>query len=146
MNHAPERSEVNAFLGGETTFEGTLHYSGAVRLDGRFKGTIASSDLLIVGETARIEGDIQVGTVVVRGEIKGTITATERVELYHPGKILGDIATATLLIDDGAIFEGNCRMKGLHENKIQKTEASHARKPDTPPKTDVPAESDHDKT
>ncbi|MBW2039817.1 MAG: polymer-forming cytoskeletal protein [Deltaproteobacteria bacterium] len=105
------RGEVNAFLGGETSFDGKLSYSGAVRLDGRFKGEIHSEDILVVGETAKIEGKINVGAAIIQGEVVGNITAKEKVELQHPGRVIGDITTPSIIIDDGAIFEGNCKMK-----------------------------------
>ena len=112
-----DRGEVNAFMGGETFFEGKLTYTGAVRLDGRFKGEIRSDDTLIVGETARIEGDVHVGTAVIQGEIVGNVYAKEKVELHHPGRVIGDITTPSVVIDDGAIFEGKCKMKEKKENK-----------------------------
>ncbi len=106
-----ERTEVNAFMGGETFFEGKLSYTGAVRLDGRFKGEIRSDDTLIVGETAKIEGEIHVGSAIIQGEIVGNLYAKEKVELHHPGRMIGDIITPAVVIDEGAIFEGNCKMK-----------------------------------
>ncbi|RLB07573.1 MAG: polymer-forming cytoskeletal protein, partial [Deltaproteobacteria bacterium] len=86
-----ERGEVNAFLGVETSFEGKLSYNGAVRLDGRFKGEIHSEDILVVGETAKIEGEVHVGTAIIQGEVVGNIIAKEKVELHHPGRVIGDI-------------------------------------------------------
>ena len=65
---ALERREVNAFMGAETFFEGKLTYTGAVRLDGRFKGVIRSDDTLIVGETGRIEGELHVGITIIQGK------------------------------------------------------------------------------
>ncbi len=106
-----ERGEVNAFLGRETFFEGKLSHSGAVRLDGRFKGEIHSEDILIVGETAKIDGEIHVGTAIIQGEVVGNINVKEKVELYHPGRVIGNIITPAIVIGDGAIFEGNCKMK-----------------------------------
>ena len=114
---AIDRGEVNAFMGGETFFEGKLTYTGAVRLDGRFKGEIQSDDTLIVGETARVEGEIHVGTAIIQGEIVGNVYAKERVELHHPGRMIGDITTPSVVIDDGAIFEGKCKMKEKKDDK-----------------------------
>jgi cytoskeletal protein CcmA (bactofilin family) len=108
---AMDRTEMNAFMGGETFFEGKLSYTGAVRLDGRFKGEIQSDDTLIVGETARIEGEIHVGAAIIQGEIVGNVYAKERVELHHPGRMIGDITSPAVVIDEGAVFEGNCKMK-----------------------------------
>jgi cytoskeletal protein CcmA (bactofilin family) len=72
---------------------------------------------LIVGETARIEGEIHVGTAIIQGEIVGNVYAKERVELHHPGRMIGDITTPAVVIDDGAIFEGKCKMKEKKEDK-----------------------------
>lgn len=119
-----DRTEMNAFLGGETFFEGKLSYTGAVRVDGRFKGEIRSEDTLIVGETARIEGEIHVGNAIIQGEIVGNIYAKGKVELHHPGRVTGDITTPAVMIDEGAIFDGKCKMKEKtqEEKKEAKTE------------------------
>jgi len=117
--HTLDRGELNAFLGGETSFEGKLNYSGAVRIDGRFKGEIYTEDTLVIGETAKVEGEIHVGNAIVQGEVVGNINAKEKVELHHPGKVVGNIATPALMIDDGAIFEGNCKMKEKKKEEKQ---------------------------
>ncbi|MCJ7546898.1 MAG: polymer-forming cytoskeletal protein [Deltaproteobacteria bacterium] len=108
---ALERREVNAFMGAETFFEGKLTYTGAVRLDGRFKGVIRSDDTLIVGETGRIEGELHVGITIIQGEVVGNVYGKERVELHHPGSMIGNITAPVVIMDEGAIFEGNCKMK-----------------------------------
>lgn len=106
-----ERREVNAFMGPETFFEGTLTYTGAVRLDGRFKGTIRTDDTLIVGETGRIEGELYVGIAIIQGEVTGNVFGKERVELHHPGKMTGNITAPIVIMDEGAVFDGNCKMR-----------------------------------
>jgi cytoskeletal protein CcmA (bactofilin family) len=108
---ALERKELNAFMGAETFFEGKLTYTGAVRLDGRFKGVIRSDDTLIVGETGRIEGELHVGITIIQGEVVGNVYGKERVELHHPGRMIGNITAPVVIMDEGAIFEGNCKMK-----------------------------------
>ncbi len=108
---ALERREVNAFMGAETFFEGKLTYTGAVRLDGRFKGVIRSDDTLIVGETGRVEGELHVGITIIQGEVVGNVYGKERVELHHPGRMIGNITAPVVIMDEGAILEGNCKMK-----------------------------------
>ncbi len=117
-----ERREVNAFMGAETFFEGKLTYTGAVRLDGRFKGVIRSDDTLIVGETGRIEGEIHVGITIIQGEVVGNVYGKERVELHHPGRMIGNITAPVVIMDEGAILEGNCKMKKKEEKKEKKDE------------------------
>jgi len=119
---ALERKEVNAFMGAETFFEGKLTYTGAVRLDGRFKGEIRSDDTLLVGETGRIEGEIRVGIAIIQGEVVGNVYGKERIELHHPGRMIGNITAPAVVMDEGALFEGNCKMKKKEEKKEVKQE------------------------
>ena len=122
VTEALERGEVNAFMGAETFFEGKLTYTGAVRLDGRFKGVIRSDDTLIVGETGRIEGELHVGITIIQGEMVGNVYGKERVELHHPGRMIGNITAPVVIMDEGAVFEGNCKMKKKEEKKETKDE------------------------
>jgi cytoskeletal protein CcmA (bactofilin family) len=123
---AMERREVNGFMGAETFFEGKLTYTGAVRLDGRFKGVIRSDDTLIVGDTGRIDGEIHVGITIIQGEVVGNVYGKERVELHHPGRMIGNITAPVVIMDEGAIFEGNCKMK--EKKKEEKKEVKKEEK------------------
>ena len=102
---------MNAFLGKDTEFEGRLSFSGAVRIDGSFKGEVFSEGTLIVGETAKMESDIQAAHIIISGEVHGNITAEKRLEVHAPGRIIGNIQSPTITIDEGVVFEGNCRME-----------------------------------
>ncbi len=90
--------------------EGRMSFEGTARVDGSFKGEITTDGTLLVGEGARVEGEIHVGDIVVSGQVHGTIVAKERVELKAPAKVFGDIKTPTLIISEGVVFEGNCVM------------------------------------
>jgi cytoskeletal protein CcmA (bactofilin family) len=105
-----KNNEINAFLGQETEFEGKLSFTGAVRVDGRFKGEIFTEGTLIVGESARIESDIRASHIIISGEIRGNIVADDRIEIHSPGKVYGNIQAPVLVIDEGVVFEGHCRM------------------------------------
>ncbi len=104
------KDEINAFLGKNTTFEGKLEFSGTVRVDGRVKGEIVGDGTLIVGDSARIEADVRVTYLVVSGEFRGSLFAGERVEIRSPGKVFGNIHAPAVIIEEGVIFEGQCRM------------------------------------
>jgi cytoskeletal protein CcmA (bactofilin family) len=112
------KDEINAFLGVNTEFEGKLTFTGAVRVDGRFKGEIVTKGTLIVGELAVIESDVQASHIIVNGEIRGNVTAEKRLEIHASGKVSGNIQTPVLVIDEGVVFNGNCSM----EKPIELTE------------------------
>ncbi|HSE32632.1 MAG TPA: polymer-forming cytoskeletal protein [Pyrinomonadaceae bacterium] len=90
---------------------GRITFKNMVRVNGHIAGTIYSkTGTLIVDTSALVEANVDVGVAVVGGTIKGDIIARERVELGPASKIYGNIWTRSLVIKDGAIFEGVCRM------------------------------------
>ncbi|MBW1998802.1 MAG: polymer-forming cytoskeletal protein [Deltaproteobacteria bacterium] len=105
-----KRDEINAFLGKGTTFEGSLKFEGAVRIDGNFKGEILAGGILIIGQSACIESNIQVSQIIISGEVRGNVTAESRIEIRSPGRVSGNIRAPVVIIEDGVVFEGNCRM------------------------------------
>jgi cytoskeletal protein CcmA (bactofilin family) len=105
-----KKDEINAFLGKNTEFEGKLSFSGTVRVDGRFKGSIYGDGTLIVGDSAAIHADVRVSHLIISGEIQGSLFAAERIEIHSPGKVLGNIRSPVVVIDEGVVFDGQCRM------------------------------------
>jgi cytoskeletal protein CcmA (bactofilin family) len=110
-----EKSEIKAFLGPGSQFEGKLVFNEIVRLDGAFRGEVTSHDTLIVGESADIQADVQVGTLILSGSFKGNIKAKSRVELRAPAKVDGTIETPALSVEDGVTLNGTITMT-LGEN------------------------------
>ncbi len=102
--------ELNGFLDRGSSFKGELEFEDTMRIDGRFNGKIMSKNELIVGESATIEGDVHVGSIAISGTVIGKIIATQRVEIHRNGKVHSDIDTPALIIEEGAIFQGNCTM------------------------------------
>jgi cytoskeletal protein CcmA (bactofilin family) len=105
-----EKAEIKAFLGPGSQFEGKLSFDEMVRLDGRFIGEIHSSDSLVVGDSAEIEGEIHVGCLILSGSFKGNIVASQRVELIEPARVEGIIETPLLKIEEKVVFNGEIRM------------------------------------
>ena len=109
------KDEINAFLGRDTEFEGKFSFTGAVRVDGKFSGEIFSNGTLIVGESAVVKAQIQVADIIISGEVRGDIFAERKIEITFPGKLFGNIETPKLILEEGGVFEGNCKMKDLKE-------------------------------
>jgi len=106
----PGSNGLTAFIDEGSEIEGRYTFSGTVMLNGRFKGEISSTDTLIVGDKGVINGDIRAGQVLVSGEVVGNIQGTERVELKRTARVLGDVEAPVVVVEEGVIFEGHCRM------------------------------------
>src|SRR5688572_4963384 len=104
-------ADVHTILGPESSFEGKLVFDGTVRVDGNFKGHIKTDNVLVVGQGARVEATVEVGSIVINGEVVGDITAKNLVEIHAPGKVRGNITTPQIMIAKGVVFEGSCKME-----------------------------------
>jgi cytoskeletal protein CcmA (bactofilin family) len=120
MKNKDQKDQINAFLGKDTEFEGKFTFKGFVRIDGRFTGEIFSEGTLSVGETAIIRSDIHVSHIIISGEIRGNIIADNRIEIHAPGKVFGNIQAPAVIIEEGVIFEGNCRMQKIDKDQDKK--------------------------
>ena len=102
--------DLNGFLDRGSSFKGELEFEDTMRIDGKFNGRIRSKNELIVGESAHIEGEVHVGRIAISGTVMGKITADQRVEIHRNGKVYSDVDTPALIIEEGAVFQGNCVM------------------------------------
>jgi len=114
---SPEQSEISAFLGKGTEFNGVLSFEGTIRIDGKVDGEILSTDTLIAGDGAFLKGEISVGTIISSGRIVGNINASQKVHILAPGVVQGNIRTPKLIIEEGVSFDGKSEMIG--EKKVE---------------------------
>lgn len=94
----------------DATFEGKLIFEGHVLVNGKYKGQIQSAGELTIGRTGVVEGEVEIGTIVVHGEVNGNINASQKIVINAPAVVRGDIIAPSLIIEEGAVFEGNCTM------------------------------------
>ena len=104
----------NTMIGEGSRFEGRCAVHGNLRIDGRFVGPALQVDQLYVGEAGRVKTDIVANVVVVEGVVVGNISATIRVLLLPSARVLGDLLTPELVLQDGAMLDGNCSVGQLH--------------------------------
>jgi cytoskeletal protein CcmA (bactofilin family) len=107
---AKDSGEWTGFLERGVKFEGRLETAGTFRVDAQTKGTLVSSETLILGENSQMEGDIEGHLVILAGQFDGTIRAASKVEIQPKAVVSGEIYTPCLIIEPGALFEGRCHM------------------------------------
>ena len=108
----------HTILGPESAFDGKLTFDGKVRVDGNFRGEIHTKDVLFVGKTAKINAELHIGRIIINGEVRGNVKAAGAIEIKSTGQLYGDVETPSLIIEQGAIFEGSCKMKNLTAGKV----------------------------
>lgn len=106
-----KEGNLGGFVGNNTHLTGNASFKGMMRVDGHLSGKITSGDgTLIVSTNGLVEADSEVAVAKVYGTVRGNITATSLIELGRTARVTGNISAPSLVIEGGAIFEGDCRM------------------------------------
>lgn len=113
--------QLNGLLDRGCSFEGKLMFDGTVQINGDFRGEVLSDGTLVIGAEAQVNARIQVATLVVDGSVQGIVEAKQKVELRRGGRLIANIVTPAIVIEEGAVFHGQCQM--IDEAR-QTTEAS----------------------
>jgi cytoskeletal protein CcmA (bactofilin family) len=112
--NAIETAEINNshnILGNGTTVEGSIATAGNLRIDGKIIGAITSKAKLILGPNAWVKGNIIAQNADVEGAVEGTIDVSGLLTLKRTAVIKGDISTGKLVFEEGAKFNGKCKME-----------------------------------
>lgn len=130
--HSREEGFMN-LLGEGTSFNGTMNVKGSIRIDGECEGKFHILDTLIVGKPGRVKGEVRAKQAVIGGKVEGKLFATNRVEFQAGASIEGDLVCKLLVIEEGATFDGSCKM-GEEELKDARMESSK----EAPPPEETP--------
>ena len=101
---------MNTIIGKGTKIEGQMEVAQSIRIDGLFKGSVTATDTLIVGTTGELNDvSVKVKNAIIGGKIRGNIIASNKVTLESSSNLEGDLTAKLLVIEEGALFSGNCR-------------------------------------
>ena len=121
--------DVRVSLGADAEVSGKLSFATATRIEGKLKGEIRSTDLLVVGPSALVQATVRTDRLIVLGEVHGEVQGASRVQICAGGKLFGDVETKGLVIEEGGVFEGRCRMGN---GAVATTAADEEREPIQP--------------
>lgn len=101
---------IGTLVGSGTTIEGTLSYSGGLRIDGTVKGDVRCIDgevgMVIISELGHVIGEVHAAHLVVSGKVTGPLYVTDVLELQPKAQVEGDVHYRALEIHNGAVVEG----------------------------------------
>jgi cytoskeletal protein CcmA (bactofilin family) len=103
--------DLSGFLDRGTVFKGEVTFEETLRIDGKFEGAIRSGKNLIIGESADVDAEIEVEALYVSGRLRGNAKISGRIELSSEARVEANLTTDILVVEEGAVFEGQCSMK-----------------------------------
>ncbi len=101
-----------------TSILGEITSNSDIRIDGQLEGTIRSESKVVVGASGKVSGDIICASADILGHVDGTITCKDILFLKSTAHVEGDITTNKLVVESGAVFNGNCKMGEVKDHKV----------------------------
>src|SRR5439155_9952623 len=105
--------DLNGFMDEGTEFHGELRFQDTFRIDGQLTGKVVSEHTLIVGESGKVDAEIDCGVVSIRGTVTGRVNGRQRIELLAGSKVQATLVSPRLLIEEGAFLQGHSEIGGM---------------------------------
>ncbi len=104
------QKSIGTLIGTGTLIEGTLTYTGGLRIDGTVRGDVrcaaGDSCMVVISEHGKVEGEVHAAHLVVSGSVAGPLHVSELLELQPKARITGDVHYRAVEIHQGAVVEG----------------------------------------
>jgi len=103
---------LDTLIGSKTIFEGVLISNESICIEGTVKGKVECRGSVVIGQEGKAKADIVAENAFIGGQVDGNITTQNKLEITATGRVKGDIETSRLVVAEGVVFEGSCRMNG----------------------------------
>lgn len=110
---------INNIIGQGSHLEGNITAMGNLRIEGKVTGTIQAKAKIVLSHTAQLQGNIMAQNAEIGGEVKGIIEVTELLLLKSTAVVWGDITASKLVFEEGAYFDGKCKMGTKNNNRLE---------------------------
>ncbi|HZP44783.1 MAG TPA: polymer-forming cytoskeletal protein [Candidatus Binataceae bacterium] len=102
-----ERTRVA--VGRGVNVSGRLVFQEPVRIEGRFRGEVSSSELVVITEQASVEGRVRASRVLVLGELIGDVIGARSAIFGPRARVRGNVESDSLTVCEGASLDGDVR-------------------------------------
>jgi cytoskeletal protein CcmA (bactofilin family) len=109
---AGERTRVA--VSRNSTISGKLSYQGPVRIDGKLRGEVTSTEVIVISESASVEGKVRAPKILLLGSLEGEVAGAETLVLGPASHARGRIQAERLTVCEGARLEGDIAVGDNH--------------------------------
>lgn len=117
---SPNLPAINMVSEG-TTIKGALSTDNDVRVAGTIDGEASSSGKFMLTSSGVVNGDIESKDADIAGKVDGELRVSERLILRKSAIVTGDLYTKVLLVEEGARFDGACKMSSDPQSEAKQS-------------------------
>jgi cytoskeletal protein CcmA (bactofilin family) len=115
---------LNSIVQG-TVVDGSVNSKSDFRVDGTIKGKLFCDAKVIIGPTGLVEGEIRCKNAMIEGKFEGILNVSEVLNIRESAKVSGDFTSNKLIVQSGAMVNGNCNMGGEKRTTVSDKKASN---------------------
>ena len=97
---------INTIIGPNTSLSGDIEVAGFARIDGSIRGNVIAKGRIIIGERARMKGNVTGANITIGGVVCGNVISEGHLVILSTALIIGDIITRRIQADDGCFVNG----------------------------------------
>jgi cytoskeletal protein CcmA (bactofilin family) len=97
---------INTIIGPNTNLTGDIEAGGFTRVDGNIRGDLRAKGRVVIGERARMKGNVSGMNITIGGVVYGNIVADGHLIILSSAIVIGDIITRRIQADDGCFING----------------------------------------
>ncbi len=113
---------LSTIIGKKSKIDGDLNITGGLRVDGEITGNVRTDSFLTLSKNGFIKANVVARECLISGRVIGDVTIEDVLEIGDTGRIDGSIKAGKLIINSGAVFNGNCLMTKENEEDVKETE------------------------
>ena len=114
------KEAISSIISKDMQISGEINFKGKARIDGTVEGNI-HGEYLVLSETGRINGDMELGALICHGVVEGNIQS-KLVTAHKTAVIQGKLTAGSLTVEPGAVLEGkisaSSKQNGGKSNKM----------------------------
>ena len=103
-------AKISSVIGADMVVEGDIRAKEAVRVEGKVTGDVETEGALIISAGGSVKGNVKGSSIIIGGSLEGDLCSGGRTEVASTGKVIGNIRTKSLVVDENAVFQGQCVM------------------------------------
>lgn len=116
-------SKEESYISKKVQLYGNVESESDILIDGSVYGNVRSKKHVMLGATARFEGNIESDTVMVCGYFKGTIVAKRMIEVRTPATVVGDLISDSVRVESGVAIQGKVMAKTVEQEYLPHAES-----------------------
>lgn len=103
-------AKISSIIGADMVVEGNIKAKDTIRVEGYVTGNVETDGALVISATGKVKGNVRGSSIVIGGILEGDLASTGKTEVISTGKVIGNMHTKSLIVDENAVFQGQCIM------------------------------------